>query len=94
MPDAKPQTVELVDPAGNKCHASHPADITNLVYGRGYRFVDKDMNPDKAAAFLAEKGPAAEQIAATLAVETAGQAPAEGQQEAQQESSNRRGRNS
>lgn len=61
---ADPKTVVLVDQNGNDFNASHPAEITNLVFGAGYRFKEKGMTAEKAAALLAEKGPAAEAIAA------------------------------
>ena len=60
---AEPKTVTLIDPNGQKVNVSHPADITNLVYGAGYK-VDGKITPDEAAALLAEKGPAAEAIKA------------------------------
>jgi hypothetical protein len=53
------KTVTLVDPSGNEFNASHPADITNLVYGAGYK-VKGNMTPDEAAQFLLERGPVAE----------------------------------
>ena len=67
---AEPKTVVLVDPNGVEFHATHPAEITNLVYGAGYKLKDKNLTPDKASALLAEKGAAAEVVEAqSLAVE-------------------------
>lgn len=59
---AQVKTVTLVDPQGNECNVSTPADITNLVFGAGYK-VKGNLTPDQAAAQLAESGPVAEQLA-------------------------------
>lgn len=60
---AEPKTVTLVDKNGNEVNVSHPADVTNLVYGAGYSVKGK-MTPDEASAFLIEKGPVAAVLAA------------------------------
>lgn len=59
----QPQTVALKDPNGGTFNATTPAEITNLVFGSGYTFKDKDMTADKAAEILATKGPVAADIA-------------------------------
>lgn len=70
---AQPKTVTLLDPNGQKVVVSSPADITNLVYGAGYK-VEGKLTPDEAAALLAEQGPVADQLAqlsiATQATQT------------------------
>lgn len=66
---AEPKTVTLIDPQGNKCIASHPADIVNLVYGSGYK-VEGKQTPEEAAALLAEKGVAAVEQTAVATQET------------------------
>lgn len=49
---ATPKTVTLIDPNGGKVNVSHPADVTNLVFGSGYK-VDGSKTPDQAIAYLA-----------------------------------------
>jgi hypothetical protein len=61
---ATDKRVELTDPYGQKFRASTPAEVSNLVYGAGYK-VPKGMTVDEAIAQLAEEGPVAEQLAAS-----------------------------
>lgn len=61
---AEAKTVTLIDPNGQKVQVSHPADITNLVFGAGYKIEGK-QTPDEAAKYLAEKGPVADQLQLT-----------------------------
>lgn len=53
-----PKTITLVDPNGGECLVSHPAEVTNLVYGAGYK-VKGGKTPEEAIAALAEKNEAA-----------------------------------
>jgi hypothetical protein len=48
---AGPKTVTLVDKDGGECNVSSPADITNLVYGQGYK-VKGNKSVDEAYAAL------------------------------------------
>ena len=65
---AEAKTVVLLDPDGNKYTASHPADITSLVYGAGYRIEQKGLTPEKAVELLATKGIAADDLAPAVAL--------------------------
>jgi hypothetical protein len=56
---AAPKTVTLVAPDGRECLASHPSDVSNLVYGHGYSVKGK-KSAEEAIAELAEKGVVAE----------------------------------
>lgn len=58
---AEPKTVTLIDPNGDKVKVATPADITNLVYGQGYRIEGK-LSPTEAAELLADKGPVANDL--------------------------------
>jgi hypothetical protein len=49
---AGPKTVTLVDKNGGECKVSTPLDITNLVYGAGYKVKGKSV--DEAYAYLAD----------------------------------------
>ena len=62
---ASDNRVELTDPNGNKFLASTPAEVSNLVYGSGYKV--KSGTVEEAMAKLAEKGPVAEALAQTQA---------------------------
>ncbi len=59
-----PKTVTLLDKEKNEVVVSTPADITNLVYGSGYK-VKGNMTPEEASALLLSEGAAAEDLAAT-----------------------------
>ena len=52
-----PKTVTLVDPNGGEYNASHPTDVTNLVYGAGYK-VKGGKSPEEAIASLTANVPA------------------------------------
>lgn len=56
-----PKTVTLIDPNGGEYTASHPIDVTNLVYGAGYK-VKGQKTPEEAIASLnaTEVAPAVE----------------------------------
>lgn len=58
--------VELTDPNGQKFYASTPAEVSNLVFGSGYKVAGK-RTVDEAIAQLAEKGPVAAELAAQQA---------------------------
>lgn len=51
-----PKTVTLTDPDGNDVLVSQPSDITNLVYGLGYK-VKGNQTADQAYAALAVNPP-------------------------------------
>jgi hypothetical protein len=70
MAHTEPKRVMLVDPSGNEFPASTPAEVSNLVYGSGYRIKEKGLTVDDAAALLAEKGAAAEFLEAPAAPAT------------------------
>lgn len=63
---AEPKTVTLLDKEGNEFHASHPGEVSTLVFGHGYRLKNKGQSVDEAMTLLAEKGVAAEAIAQTV----------------------------
>jgi hypothetical protein len=60
--------VKLHDPNGVEFYASTPAEVSNLVFGAGYKVADKGLSVDAAMAKLAESGPVADQLQAQQAV--------------------------
>lgn len=53
MAAGDPRTVTLVDRNGGEVNVSSPAEVTNLVYGQGYR-IKGNKSVDEAAAHLGE----------------------------------------
>ena len=51
-----PKTVTLTDPNGLDCNVSSPVEITNLVYGAGYK-VKGGKSPEDAIASLSANVP-------------------------------------
>jgi hypothetical protein len=58
-----PKTVTLIDPTGVECNVSHPAEITNLVYGAGYT-VKGGKTPEAAIESLSAQAEAAPAVPA------------------------------
>jgi len=54
-----PKTVTLTDPNGRDCLVSHPAEVTNLVYGAGYK-VKGGKTAEQAIESLSANAPAAD----------------------------------
>lgn len=48
-----PRVVTLVDKDGGETLVSHPASLSNLVFGSGYKIKDGERTVEQAAAFLA-----------------------------------------
>lgn len=61
--EAQPKTVVLVDKDGNDFSARTPGEVSNLVFGSGYRVKDKNVNVDQAMASLVEQQEAAQEAA-------------------------------
>jgi hypothetical protein len=52
-----PKTVTLTDPNGLDCNVSSPVEVTNLVYGAGYKVKGHKTAEDAIAALAANVDP-------------------------------------